>query len=72
MPRGWSNGQDRLLIALYEQGIGLEEMANELGIPDEEVNQRLRELDRRPRVPRPRPGERSFYSQSGARRGPRE
>lgn len=47
--RTWSAERDRTLVRLYDFGFGLEEMADELGIDAETVNQRLRELDRRPR-----------------------
>lgn len=56
MPRpGWSGKRDQALIRMYEMGIGLTEMADELGVSVQEVNQRLRELDRRPRPLREEP-----------------
>jgi len=39
---------DRRLLKLYAEGAGLHEMAAELAAAPEEVNQRLRELARRP------------------------
>lgn len=48
----WSGERDQALIRLYEYGVGLEEMADELGIDPQSVNQRLRELDRQPRAVR--------------------
>lgn len=56
MPRqGWSGKRDQTLVRMYELGLGLTEMAKELGVSMEEVNQRLRELDRRPRAVRDEP-----------------
>lgn len=67
MPRpGWSGKADQMLIRMYEYGFGLEEMAAELGVSPEEVNQRLRELDRRPRPVPPRLSE-----ENTGRQGPR-
>jgi DNA-binding Lrp family transcriptional regulator len=46
--RGWPAYKDRILLNLYEQQIPLEEIAEELGMTPDDINQRLRELDRRP------------------------
>lgn len=48
MPRNWPAAMDRRLLKLYAEGAGLHEMAAELAAAPEEVNQRLRELARRP------------------------